>query len=250
MEHSYILISGSDDRGPKEILGGTLEAFLGSPYLEKWYVESPDFSHAKIESLPTGIYPSGLPTFRRAARLHELRKNGLLLPAERPPRVLCAFRLSHKSRADSREICSSSLGATIEDELKDTDFNTATSNPGYIGRRQEDPAFMALANSTFNAMAKYAFVLCPRGVTLDSHRTTEALLAGSIPIVQSSISSLDEMYRAMGAVVIVNNWDEITESSLNTWIERFGPQFEGRKGAIAATQGFWLSRIFGNPQLE
>jgi hypothetical protein len=61
------------------------------------------------------------------------------------------------------------------------------------------------------------FVFSPRGNGLDCHRTWEALLMGSIPIVGSSY--LDPLLEDL-PVLIVKNWEEITEAFLiKTWRE-------------------------------
>lgn len=60
-------------------------------------------------------------------------------------------------------------------------------------------------------MARCDFVLSPFGNGLDCHRTWEALLVGSIPIVKTS--TLDPLYEDL-PVVIVKNWTEVTENFL------------------------------------
>lgn len=56
-------------------------------------------------------------------------------------------------------------------------------------------------------MQQHKFVLSPVGNGVDSHRTWEALLAGSIPIVESSVR--DSMYEGL-PVLIVQSWSELS----------------------------------------
>jgi hypothetical protein len=56
-------------------------------------------------------------------------------------------------------------------------------------------------------MRQYKFVLSPVGNGVDTHRTWEALLAGSIPIVESSVR--DAMYDGL-PVLIVKSWSELS----------------------------------------
>ena len=56
------------------------------------------------------------------------------------------------------------------------------------------------------------FVISPRGNGLDCHRTWEALLMGAIPVVRSS--SLDALFEDL-PVLIVHNWNEVTEQFLH-----------------------------------
>lgn len=61
------------------------------------------------------------------------------------------------------------------------------------------------------------FVACPRGNGLDTHRTWETLLMGSIPIVESS--SLNSLYTEL-PVLVINNWDDLTKNFLeNKYME-------------------------------
>ena len=62
----------------------------------------------------------------------------------------------------------------------------------------------------------YKFILSPQGAGLDCHRTWEALICGLIPIVKTS--TIDEVFENL-PVVIVNDWNEINEISLNQWFE-------------------------------
>lgn len=61
-------------------------------------------------------------------------------------------------------------------------------------------------------IAQSKFVISPHGNGLDCHRTWEALLMGSIPIVKTS--SLDSLYEDL-PVVIIKEWQEVTEDFLN-----------------------------------
>jgi hypothetical protein len=60
-------------------------------------------------------------------------------------------------------------------------------------------------------LSRSVFVISPHGNGLDCHRTWEALCLKCYPVVLSS--SLDPLYEGL-PVVIVNSWDEVTESFL------------------------------------
>lgn len=55
------------------------------------------------------------------------------------------------------------------------------------------------------------FILSPHGNGLDCHRTWEALYLGTFPVVLTS--TLDKLYEGL-PVVIVKNWEEVTEEFL------------------------------------
>jgi len=95
----------------------------------------------------------------------------------------------------------------------------ATSNPSVRG-----PLYEFFKNKQFAVFAdkkpwkeylletaQYQFILSPFGNGLDCIRTWEALLVGSIPVVKKS--TLDALYENL-PVIIVNEWDEVTEEYL------------------------------------
>ena len=60
-------------------------------------------------------------------------------------------------------------------------------------------------------LGRHRFVLSPRGNGLDAHRTWEALLVGSIPIVRTS--ALNPLYEGL-PVLIVDQWADVTPTLL------------------------------------
>lgn len=62
------------------------------------------------------------------------------------------------------------------------------------------------------------FTLSPRGNGLDCHKTWEALLMGSIPIIKHS--SCDSLYDGL-PVLLIHDWNEITEEFLHKKYEEF-----------------------------
>jgi hypothetical protein len=87
--------------------------------------------------------------------------------------------------------------------------------------------------------ANYAFEISPRGNGLDCHRSWEALLLRTIPIVRTS--SLDPVYEGL-PVAIVSDWDEVTPDAMREWRNRFADGFTA--GTFQRlTMGYWLNRI-------
>ena len=73
-------------------------------------------------------------------------------------------------------------------------------------------------NEYYRVLSEARFVLCPRGVGIDTHRVYETLLLGSYPIVKSS--PLDWIYRDL-PVLLVDDWKEVTISLLEETYRRF-----------------------------
>ena len=65
---------------------------------------------------------------------------------------------------------------------------------------------------------KYAFVLSPYGQGMDCHRTWEALILGSIPILKSK--EFANMFKDL-PVLFVEDWSDINQQLLDDTIERF-----------------------------
>lgn len=67
------------------------------------------------------------------------------------------------------------------------------------------------------------FEASPRGNSIDCHRTWEALILRSIPIVKSC--EMDAIYDGL-PVAIVTDWNEVTEGRLAQWLVEFAPWFD------------------------
>ena len=61
-------------------------------------------------------------------------------------------------------------------------------------------------------------VVSPHGNGLDCHRTWEALLVGTYPVVKKS--TIDILYKDL-PVIVINDWQEVTESFLKNKIKEF-----------------------------
>eukprot|EP01038_Epipyxis_sp_PR26KG_P009158 gene9158-12354_t len=117
-------------------------------------------------------------------------------------------------------------------------FHTSNSN-----KPDRNKAWHALANQKFvdlekhskpwkewlKTIPRYKFIACPHGHGLDTHRMMEVLLMGSVPVVRrSSITScyddsdnsFGSLHRGNLPIVVVNNWEDVTENRLNSEWER------------------------------
>ena len=93
---------------------------------------------------------------------------------------------------------------------------------------------------------QYNFVISPRGVGLDCHRTWELFLAGVIVILKTS--SLDQMYLQNNLpVIILNEWSELndlTEDKLNQYLQENQEKRSFQNIMSKLTFEFWLSRRY------
>ena len=87
---------------------------------------------------------------------------------------------------------------------------------------------------------KYTFVLSPYGQGMDCHRTWEALILGSIPILKSK--EFVNMFRDL-PVLFVNDWGDINQQLLDDTIEKFkNMNFNYDK----LTLEYWKNIVFNN----
>lgn len=91
--------------------------------------------------------------------------------------------------------------------------------------------------SYLSTLTQCKFVLSPRGNGLDCHRHWEAMLMGAIPIIKSS--SIDSLFEGL-PVLIIHDWDEITEDFLNQkWVEINSKEYQMEK----LYANYWLQMI-------
>ena len=84
---------------------------------------------------------------------------------------------------------------------------------------------------------RFAFVVSPHGNGLDCHRTWEALALGHIVLVPRS--PLDGLFAGL-AVVIIDDWSQITPRNLENWLDSHGPltRFNDR-----LTSRWWVRKM-------
>lgn len=83
----------------------------------------------------------------------------------------------------------------------------------------------------------HAFVLCPRGNGLDTHRLWETLYMGSIPIVKRDVGNRE--FEDM-PICFIDEWEQVTESFLKEEAERLKqPCFSLEKLKMS----YWVNRI-------
>lgn len=84
-----------------------------------------------------------------------------------------------------------------------------------------------------------SFEVSPRGNSIDCHRTWEALILRSVPIVKTT--SLDPMYEGL-PVAIVKDWNEVTPQALADWRERFADWFDAPL-PDQLFSNYWINRF-------
>lgn len=203
--HYFLITHNSDFSSP-----GKYAHMLDDSKLIAWFAVNTDIVyHPKLISIPIGLTNRYLPTGNTSmldfliAKLPRIKKNILL----------CANFLTH---TNSERIIIKQLFA----------------NKSFCYHPENKPW-----DHYLHDMAQSKFVLCPHGNGLDCHRTWEALLMGSIPVVKKS--SLDSLYEDL-PVLIVNEWQEVTEELLTQKYREINQKTYNMEKLYAA---YWFEKI-------
>ncbi len=189
---------------------------LADPRILRWFGQNCDLpaAHPKFEQIPLGFAEPHWPHGDQAALLRVHRR----MPAvtEKPLRAYSTFQL-RSSHPERERVWRQIRGSSV-----------IIAEPCRI-----PPELLWIRH------ANYAFEICPRGAGPDCHRTWEALLLRTIPILQTS--ALDPLYDGF-PVVLVEDWREVTREALARWRTRFADRFTAEM-FDRLTAGYWLSRI-------
>ena len=178
----YILVSANHDvSAPARYL-----KFFDEDKLYAWFTQNLDSAgQEKVIAIPIGIWPKHWVRHRSDDEI--IRKIQRTLPVNKNILFYCNFGVNTNPgyRADVYNIFKAKACASFYDRCKYEPF--------------------------LHQLARSKFVLSPHGAGLDCFRTWEALYMGSYPVVKAS--TLDVLYKDL-PVVIVNEWEEITQEFL------------------------------------
>ena len=177
----YILVTHNSDH----CIPGPYAKYLDDPKIVAWFGQNVEnYSHPKLISIPIGI----------ANKYWSHGNTDTFLKA-----------LESKDKIERTILLYMNISVSTYPNERTHVFNLFKDAPYCYVSLPKDHA------SYLNDLLASKFVLSPRGNGIDCHRTWEALLMGAYPIVRSS--SLDPMYKDL-PVVIVEDWEEITEEFL------------------------------------
>lgn len=194
------LVTGADDLSVsyQELGTDVVERLLDSPKVLRWFAQNAEVVHPKLKLIPIGIDYHMLAgnhakPWRRFQSPLGQEKELLKVKSIAPPlseRMCTAYSNWHfaMDRGDRQE-CFDKI-----------DKDCVFFEPHMVSRRQ------SWQNNT-----QHLFTISPLGNGLDCHRTWEALLLGTIPIVHTS--PLDPLYEDL-PVCIVQDWGEVTHDFL------------------------------------
>ncbi len=200
----YILITHQSDLTIKP----RFKKFLEEDKIIAWFARNTGFNHPKLVVIPIGFANAYWPHGKT-----KLIDQVLSEKIERDELVYVNINVS--TNINKRK--------PVYDYFKAQSFCSITPRKNYVEYLRD--------------LARSKFVVSPLGNGLDCHRTWEAMVMGAIPIVESS--TIDPVFEDL-PVLIIKNWNQITQEFLEKKYEEFG-QRTFRKEKLYAQ--YWIDLI-------
>ena len=196
------------DTGSLDISTGNQDIskdFLANPLIEKCYCENwIGDHHPKIQPMPMGVPSKYIDKIEKY-----LEKSFSKNFTDKPLKSSATFH--HKLLPGIR---ASGLESERPDALKKLKDNPLVD---FLPKMSKEDFFKHHQN--------YRFTISPTGNGIDCHRTWEAILFQTIPIVKSG--PLDYLYQYYDLpVAIISDWDQITEKLLQEFSKTLAPKLE------------------------
>ena len=213
----FILLSGyCDETIPNEIFKSCddFNKFINDARLIHWFCQNMTVNHPKITIMPIGLDYHTMTTRDIWGPITSCQDQEKILNSiinnSKP-----FYEREIKCYANFHFLMTTKYGYDRKDAFQKINKKLVFYEPQKVNRLV-----------TWNKQKDYAFVICPHGGGLDCHRNWEALCLGCIPIVKTS--QIDNLYHDL-PVIIVENWNDITEELLEQTIARFKEKHEKNK---------------------
>jgi len=232
IDSPFTLVTGDSifDVSPEVLGANTVQAVLDHPMLQHWHVQNLAFDHPKVSLMPLGMDYHTMSRNRRpdwgpsaSARaqedlLHAIRALGRPL-AERRVQGYCNWHFV-LGNGDREQVIEALPDAACHYE------------PQRVERAE-----------SWRRNAGFAFTISPRGRGMDCHRTWEAILLGSIPLIPDL--PINGLFADL-PVVVVRDWATVTPDFLAAEQERIlASEFDFAPLLLE----FWRRRLHGETDL-
>ncbi len=207
IKSKYILITHNGDLP----VPNKFSYLLNDPRLIAWFGQNVEnYTHPKLHPIPIGIANRNWPH----GNIQILSQCIECIPTERD--ILLYVNINIGTNRSLRQ--------SIYEKFAQQPYSFTVSSTSF--------------ENYLHHLGRSKFALSPRGNGLDTHRTWEALYMGAIPIVQSS--SMDSVFKDL-PVLIINNWDELSEEFLIQKYEEMNQKKYNREKLYAE---YWHNQIF------
>ena len=203
----YILIT----HGGWPSVPGKLECYLDDPKIIAWFGKNIDRNHPKLHPLPIGLANKDT----HCGNINVVKSTIAPTPTSRRTDKLVYMNMIIRSNPKERE-------AALK-TLKNKEFCQYNERKPFAQYMKE--------------LSQFRFVASPNGLGIDCHRTWEAMLVGTIPIVTRS--SIGELFDDL-PVLIIDNWDQVTREFLEQKFEEITSKSYNLKKLYA---DYWFEQI-------
>lgn len=184
--------------------------------VKKWFAQNADFRRPDLIPIPIGIPNHNGPSAASSQYIDlDFIEKELPIRCEKQNKIYVNFNNTHPNRFNVRA------------KLKNCEH-----------------AFFSGGNLSsadyHREMAQYMFVASPRGNGIDCHRTWEALLVGSIPIVERHF--MYDSYAGL-PIIQIDSWDEVLEKD---FLQKAAVSICGKPIVLDQLQmSYWKNKIHG-----
>ena len=202
----YILISHEGWHS----VPGAFGKYLDDPKLIAWFAKNVDRTHPKLFPLPIGI-PNKQYIGGNLTIIQNTIRNA---------------KPTTQRRNDKLIYLNLTIGSNRQAAVK------ALKNKPFTFYQERVPFAQYM-----NQLSQFKFVASPNGLGVDCHRTWEAMLVGTIPIVTRS--SICKMFDDL-PVLIIDSWDQVTREFLEEKFEEITSKSYNLKKLYA---DYWFDQI-------
>lgn len=89
-------------------------------------------------------------------------------------------------------------------------------------------------------LSTYRFLLAPLGDGIHTPKMIESLLLLTVPVVQRGPFPVFDDYMRFGfPIVVIDEWDEVTSASLETWWQTLSPRLQSFRDNCLTADAYW-----------
>ena len=233
----FILVSGGGDcECPNQIFDTDEEFqnFINSPNIVHWFCQNVLIKHPKITPIPLGLDYETIMYYNhirndRGPKMTPLEQENQIMELRKN---ICPFW-------ERIPICYGNFQYLLTTKYGSDRVDAICKIPKNLIYYDSKSA----RQTTFKNQTNFAFVVSPFGQDYECIRTWEALCIGCIVILKTS--PIDSIYADL-PVLIINDWNEITQPFLESAIERFKQKHQnGEFNYEKLTKKYWSLLIQG-----
>ena len=224
----FVLVSGDAvlDINPERLGADIFNGLVDHPLLQRWHAQNLASDHPKIHAIPLGLDYHTLSYGRRP-------EWGPRASPRAQEDLLHTTRLFGRPLADRLPFGYSNWHFALGNGDRAEVIKSLPSDSSHF---ESDVVQRA---ESWRRNTKYFFTISPRGQGMDCHRTWEAILLGSAPIIPDL--PINRLFSKL-PVVVVKNWETVTPAFLAGEKERILAETYDFAPVLLET---WRRRIFG-----